>query len=251
MMDNIFNESEIRREIRNKVPGIYELRIIMTDFYNTKLSAYFDRDDPDTVIDQMLHWRYPENCCINWYLTSNPVKNYCVAREQFNDLRKTRVMTQDDDIEKLSWLALDIDAEHPAGTSATDKEKEAAHEQALQLYRFMDEIGFQWPEIVDSGNGYHLKYGIDLPNDNKNRDFIGSVFDMLHKRFPAIDTSVKNPSRILKLPGTLAMKGRNFTEEQAAELTAKKGRLFEARPYRPAYIIRDPGTEERTAANAE
>ena len=251
MMEIVFDENEIRREIRNKAPGIYELRILMTDFYNTKLSAYFDRDDPDTVINQMLHWRYPENCCINWYLTSNPAKYYCVAREQFNDLRKCRVMTQDDDIDHLSWLAFDIDAEHPAGTSATDNEKAAAKEQAQALYSFMNGSGFHNPEIVDSGNGYHLKYRIDLPNDKENRAYIESIFDLLHKQFPSIDQSIKNPSRILKLPGTMAMKGRNFTESMAEEWTAKKGRLFEARPYRPAYIIRDPGTEERTAADAE
>lgn len=250
-MDILFDENEIRREIRNKTPGFYELRILMTDFYNTKLSAYFDRDEPDAVINQMLHWKYPKNCCINWYLTSNPVKDYCVSREQFNDIRKTRVMTQDDDIEKLTWLALDIDAAHPAGTSATDTEKEAAHKQAQELYKFMNDSGFHNPEIVDSGNGYHLKYRIDLSNNDENRDFIGAVFDMLHARFPSIDASVKNPSRILKLPGTYAMKGRNFTESMAAEWSAKKGRPFEARPYRPSFIICDPGTEGGTASDAE
>lgn len=226
-----FNEQEIRREIQNKPPGIYELRILMTDFYNTKLSAYFDRDAPDEVIKQMMQWRYPANCCVNWYLTSNPVKEYCRSREQFDNLRKCRVMTQDDDVDRLAWLALDVDPEHPAGTSATDEEKAQALEQAKGVYTFMEGYGFRFPEIVDSGNGYHLKYRVDLPNDEVNRAFLASVVDALHDRFPFIDKAVKNPSRILKLPGTIAMKGRNTKE----------------RPFRMAYIIREAGTDEGTA----
>ncbi len=227
-MNISFNEDEIRREIRNKPPGIYELRILMTDLYSTKLSAYFEKDDPDAVIKQMLKWRYPENCCINWYLTVNPVKEYCQAREQFNCLRKCRVMTQDDDVDRLVWLPLDIDADHPAGTSATDAEKAEAREQAKQVYAYMNDCGFHFPEIVDSGNGYHLKYRVDLPNDEENRVFLESVINALHERFSFIDLSVKNPSRILKLPGTIAMKGRNTPD----------------RPYRQSYIIKDPCPEE-------
>ena len=234
-MEIRFNEEEIRREIRNKPSGIYELRILMTDFYSTKLSAYFDKESPDAVIEQMKRWRYPAKCCINWYLTCNPVKEYCRSREQFNDLRKCRIMTQDDDIERIVQLALDVDAEHPAGTSATDEEKAAALEQARNVYKYMNGCGFHSPEIVDSGNGYHLKYRVDLPNDDESRAFIARVVDALHERFPFIDKSVKNPSRILKLPGTIAMKGRN-TEE---------------RPFRVSCIIQDAGTEERTADDAE
>lgn len=234
-MEIRFNEEEIRREIQNKPSGVYELRILMTDFYNTKLSAYFDKESPDEVIEQMMRWRYPARCCINWYLTINPVKEYCRSREQFNDLRKCRVMTTDDDVERLAWLALDVDAKHPAGTSATDAEKAAALEQAREVYKYMDGCGFHRPEIVDSGNGYHLKYPVDLPNDDESRKFIASVVDALHERFPFIDKSVKNPSRILKLPGTLAMKGRN-TEE---------------RPFRFSRIIQDAGRDERMVDDAE
>lgn len=243
-MEIKFNEDEIRREIRGKVPGIYELRILMTDFYQTKLSAYFDSEKPDAVIEQMLKWRYPSGCCINWYLTSNPCKDYCFAMEQFGSLRKAKVMSGDEDIDRLQWLALDIDAKHPAGTCATDAEKKAAHDQAVEIFDYMTGCGFSAPEIVDSGNGYHLKYRIDLPNDNEGRSFLASMVDGLHKLYPYIDTAVKNPARILKLPGTMAMKGRNITEEIAAKRSRELGRTFEARPYRMARIIREAGREE-------
>ena len=222
-----FDEAQIRREISEKRPGIYEIRILCTDFYSTKLSGYFHSADPEKMIQQIQNWRYPENCCVNFYMTSNPVKEFCEAREQFNDLRKTRIMTQDSDIDRLTWFVLDIDPEHPAGTSATDSEKEAARIQAGEAYSYMETIGFTDPEIVDSGNGFHLKYAIDLDNTAENQKSLESMISDLHKRFPLIDRAVTNPARILKLPGTLAMKGRHTKE----------------RPFRMAKIIQSAGVK--------
>lgn len=219
-----FDENEIRREIANKAPGIYEIRILMNDYFRTKLSAYFDRDYPDLVIDMLINMYYPIGCNVNFYLTSNPLKEYCRSREQFDTFRKSSIMSQDCDVARLTWLALDIDPIHPAGTCATDSEKAAARDQIDSIIEYMDKCGLSGPEIVDSGNGYHVKYPIDLPNDEQNRDFIASVFDKLHELFPLVDLSAKNPSRVLKLPGTLAMKGQNFPE----------------RPHRMAIILQDP-----------
>lgn len=216
-----FDEGQIRREVEQKVPGIYELRILCGDNWRTKMSAYFHTDDPDDVIDQVLRHRYPANCCVNFFLTSNPCKSYCEAREQFGYLRKSRVMTQDDDIERLTWLVLDIDSKHPTGVSATDEEKEAARTQAEDAIMFLTNAGFDSPEIVDSGNGYHIKYRIDLPNDDEGQGRLSNVADAISERFPLCDAAVKNPSRILKLPGTKAMKGRST----------------EGRPHRMARIL--------------
>lgn len=217
----LFNEAEIRREIATKDPGIYGLRILMSDFYSTKLSAYFYSNDPDQVIKQMLEWRYPDNCTINFYLTINPVKQYCEAREQYYSLRKCRIMTQDEDIERLSWFAIDVDPEHPAGTSATLEEKHVALRQAGEVYHYMAGLGFSDPVIVDSGNGFHLKYKIDLPNNDETQEMLKALNASLCEQFPLVDKSVKNASRILKLPGTIAMKGRHTAD----------------RSYRPAHIL--------------
>lgn len=229
-----FNEAEIRREIASKCKGIYELRILMTDFYSTKLSAYFDSDYPDEIIRQMMSRSYPKNCNVNFYLTSNPVKEYCRSREQFDNLIKCKIMTQDDDIERLTWLPIDIDPEHPAGTCATDEEKKNAWEQAEDVCHYMKAMGFDEPEIVDSGNGFHLKYRIDLPNNEEGRGVVEQLLDKLHESYPLVDVTSKNPSRILKLPGTLTMKGRH-TED---------------RPFRWARIVQDAASTEE-ATNAE
>jgi len=219
-----FDEEQIRKEISYKEPGLYELRIIMNDFFSTKLSCYFHSEEPDSMIKQMLSWKYPDNCCINWYLTINPVRAYCEAREQFNSLRKVRIMTEAEDIEKLTWFAVDIDPEHPRGVSASEAEKETAKAQALAVCKYMREAGFSWPEVVDSGNGYHLKYRIDLENTEPNREMLRNMNRVLGERFPLVDAAVKDVSRVLKLPGTMAMKGRSTQE----------------RPFRMARILREP-----------
>lgn len=220
-----FDTETIYREIGNKVPGIYELRIYCTDFFNTRLSAYFDRDEPETVIEQMIHRHYPINCNVNFYLTVNPVNEYCRSREQFNDIRRVKVITSESDIARLNWLALDLDTIHPAGTSATSDEVAKAEEQTKTLLDHMRKEGFDNPEIVFSGNGYHLKYRIDYPNDTEHRIKISGIIDSLHARFPLINQAAKNSSFIMKLPGTLAMRGKDTAE----------------RPHRMSYIIRDPG----------
>jgi hypothetical protein len=153
---------------------------------------------------------------------------YCKSREQYGQLMRTKVTTQDDDIKRLTWLPFDIDPERPAGVSATDEEKHTAYIQAADLIQHLSLLGWEAPEEVDSGNGYHVKYRLDLPNDSEGREIIANAIDNLKKRFPLIDETAKNPSRILKLPGTIAMKGRN-TEDRPHRLSVIMGKATEVK----------------------
>jgi hypothetical protein len=75
-----------------------------------------------------------------------------------------------------------------------------------------------WPQPVsaDSGNGIHLLYSIDLPNDDSSRDLVKGSLEALAARFDdgavKIDRSVHNAGRIVKLHGTVANKGDNIPE---------------------------------------
>ena len=221
---------QVLKEITARTAGIYEIRILMNDPYSTKLSAYFHSSEPESVLNQMMNWNYPRGYNVNFFMTVNPVKAYCEAREQFNRLMRSRVMTQDEDIERLEWLPIDIDSRHPAGTSATDDEKAAALDQAFEVFEFMRKGGFDNPEIGGSGKGYHLKYRLSdsLPNDADGRKLISDMLDYLHNEVsPMVDTATKNPARIMKLSGTMAMKGRS-TED---------------RPFRMARILWNAGEE--------
>ena len=87
------------------------------------------------------------------------------------------------------------------------------------MLKYLSGLGFSEPVRAMSGNGYHLLYRIDVPNDpgNSARGLIEKCLKVLAALFntPAvkIDTTNYNPSRICKLHGTLAQKGIS-TEER-------------------------------------
>jgi hypothetical protein len=154
-------------------------------------------------------------------------------------LPKAAATTADADIIRRRWFPVDIDVKRPSGISSTDEEHAAALEGAGKVARYLsEEHGFPEPIRADSGNGAHLLYRIDLPNDEGSRALIerclkalGAAFD----RDPSenqpgweIDKTTFNAARIWKLYGTVARKGDNTPE----------------RPHRRARILEVPETVE-------
>jgi hypothetical protein len=68
--------------------------------------------------------------------------------------------------------------------------------------------------VADSGNGYHLLYRVDLPTNDDQ--LVKRVLAALASRYNTnqvkIDEAVFNPSRIVKLYGTMARKGDSTSE---------------------------------------
>ena len=90
------------------------------------------------------------------------------------------------------------------------------------------EQGLPEPIVIDSGNGYHIKYLLDLQNTSETRLLIERVlkaFDLMYSTDKVkVDTSVFNPARISKLCGTAAQKGSSS----------------EDRPHRMSRIVQIP-----------
>ena len=65
--------------------------------------------------------------------------------------------------------------------------------------------------MCESGNGMHLLYPLDLPNDAESTGLVKGALAGLAARFDdavvTVDQSVFNPGRITKLYGTVATKG--------------------------------------------
>ncbi len=143
------------------------------------------------------------------YVTLNPVDPALLARSH-NRLMVARrgETTADGNILRRRWLLVDCDPERPPGVSATDAEKAHAGERCVVVRETLRSAG--WPEPVrgDSGNGYHLLYCVDLPADSS---LVKRCLEALALRFDdaavKIDRAVFNPSRIVKLYGTLTQKG--------------------------------------------
>ena len=75
-----------------------------------------------------------------------------------------------------------------------------------------------WPHpiIGDSGNGGHLLWRVDLPNDSDTTKLFADCLKVLSFKFDddavKVDTTTFNPGRPWKLYGTLVGKGDNILD---------------------------------------
>jgi P4 family phage/plasmid primase-like protien len=150
-----------------------------------------------------------------FYVTLNPVAPSLLARS-YNRLTeaKDNHTTADKDISARRWLLIDCDPKRPAGISASDDEKELAHQKAQEVYKALKADGWPEPLVADSGNGFHLMYRIDLPADDGGlvKRCLAALDDRFSDAQVSIDTTVYNPARIVKLYGSLAAKGGDCPE---------------------------------------
>lgn len=150
------------------------------------------------------------------YVSLNPVDEALLARAANRVKDRPKATTSDNDVVRRRWLLIDLDPVRPSGVSASEEEKAAAKVRAQEIARFLLARGWPYPIVADSGNGYHVLYRIDLPNDRESRDQVKSVLEALAFRFDddrvRIDMTVHNAARISRLYGTTTRKGDPTTE---------------------------------------
>jgi hypothetical protein len=204
-------------------PGdVAELRILHHPTARATTSGYYDDHELMARDAARLSGKAPAV-----YATLNPVLPALLARAK-NHLRVVEETTKDNEILRLAWFLVDCDARRPARISATDTEHAAALEKAKQCREWLRGEGWPEPIFADSGNGGHLCYRLELANTAANTEMLKSCLLALDLYFTdtvvQVDTSTYNPSRIVKVWGTLAMKGDDVPE----------------RPHRLSRLIDDP-----------
>jgi hypothetical protein len=151
------------------------------------------------------------------YVTLNVVDQALLARsansvEYGRDLRTT----SDNNITRRRWILIDVDPVRPSGISSTDLEKLHAFVVARSVREWLSEQGWSLPIFADSGNGAHLLYRIDEPNDADTATLIRRFLEALGALFSdekaKVDRTCFNASRILKLYGTIACKGSSIPD---------------------------------------
>jgi hypothetical protein len=207
--DGYIDYNETRRAIELlQAPGeVFEVRVIGTASRKDIISGYFQ--DADTLFQKFDTIDLRKR---NVYITLGEVREECFSRSQCERFEKNpAVTTNDNDIIAYRWLFVDLDPVRPAGISSSDEQLKCAEELRNKVYEYLQGLGFPEPIKAMSGNGYHLLYRIDIPNDEKGRALIGRCLKNLSSLFDnddvKIDTTNSNPSRICKLHGTLAQKG--------------------------------------------
>lgn len=187
---------------------VVELRALTTKGRKRTDSGYFDAAHWDDLADYAM--RLSETGAAV-YVTLNPVDPQLLSRYSNRVEPFATCTTTDKQVMRRRWLLIDLDPGRPSDTSATDTQLEAAKIKALEIHRYL--VGIGWPEPVTalSGNGYHLLYAIDLPNDEVSTALVKAVLLALSERFDdahtKVDRSVFNAARICKLYGTVANKG--------------------------------------------
>lgn len=198
--------AEIRRAISLLLaPGqVCELRVLNTR--KGTVSGYFS--DVDKSAQAATNWSGKAPAI---YLTLNPVNPVLLARASNRVKEYARETTADSQIIGRRWLPIDFDAVRPAGISSTDAEHQKALERAREAREWLRLQGWPEPIYADSGNGAHLLYPVELPNDQASTTLLMDCLKALAFRFDdeavVVDTGNFNPARIWKLYGTAVCKG--------------------------------------------
>jgi hypothetical protein len=207
---------------------VIELRILKVvddpKYKAFTISGYFDHDHFDELAKIAMQWTSKAE---GVYVTINPVLPDLLARARNRVIKWAKHATRDVEIVRRTALVFDADPLRLAGVSATDEEKALAWERINRLKDYLTRRGWPAPIVADSGNGYHLLYKIDLPNDDKARDLVERVQKGVAARYT--DDTVKfdplfDANRIIKLYGTMS----------------RKGDSIDARPHRWSGVISAP-----------
>jgi hypothetical protein len=190
--------------------GVYELRVPKAGCLGT-LSGYFDNPEALARAAVGLDGLHP-----GIYITLNPCRPELLARAYNRVVHHAQITTADHDILRRRWLLIDCDPKRPAGISSSDHEHARAITTAYGIWDDLRGAGFPDPVITDSGNGAHLLYGIDLPNNQVTTNLVRDVLLGIAARCGpddiGIDVAVYNASRICKLYGTLTCKGDSIPD---------------------------------------
>jgi hypothetical protein len=218
---------EVQRTLATLFPngGVVEVRALTGHAVH---SGYFDNfeklAEKAASLDSL-----PEVAGV--YVTLNTVDPALLSRRANRvkmNLGRMDPTTSDLDIISRRWLPIDLDPVRPSGVSSTEEEHEAALVHAERIRAWLGEQGFPDPVTADSGNGAHLLYRIDLPNDAESTDIVKGCLAVLDTLFSnenvSVDAANFNAARIWKLYGT----------------TSKKGDNTPSRPHRQACIITVP-----------
>ena len=193
---------------------VFEVRVldaVSADYRREHIeSGYFDYEhisDVPEALKRLLSFR-------GVYVTVNPVNPDLLARA-VNRLRPAgrNPTTADTDIVRRRWLLIDCDPRRASGVSSSNSEHDFALAKAREIRDGLSSLGWPKPVLTDSGNGAQLMYRIDLPADDGElvRRVIGEIAKASSEQV-AIDTSVHNPARIWRLPGTMNCKGDSIPE---------------------------------------
>ncbi len=226
------------------VGGVTEVRVLRPEEDRQRIwSSYFEPEHRDALLAALqpvegsprttiARGDHPRNGEAAFYFSLQAVRAD-VGPDRRGKLAPAKSTSKDADILAYTLFVVDVDPERPAGISATDAEKGAALDVVEAVRAWLAERGVKCL-LADSGNGYHLLVpltaylGEDVKRAAKDAH---DLLKLLAERFSTagakVDTATFNPSRILKLYGTRAVKGPDTPERPHRDSSVDLGSIPE------------------------
>ena len=174
---------------------------------------------PESPREKIPYGDYPRITEANIYLTMNPVVNDLLARSANKFMRaKTGDGTSNEDIAAFNMFFIDLDPKRKSGISANESERREARKVWLRVRRDLRKRHLR-PIPASSGNGYHV---VILTKTYIGEDISRAaargirILEYIKHKFETdmveVDTGVCTAAHLIKLYGSLAMKGSNLPE---------------------------------------
>jgi len=184
---------------------VVEVRIPKTRF--GVVAGYFDDHE---ALAKSIYAADANHRAAGVYYVLNRIDPALLGRACNRLKERVEYATSDGNVLRRQRLPIDLDPVRPAGISSSDEEHAAAIARARII---ADDMAKEWgqPILADSGNGAHLVYSIDLPNDQESLSFVSGALAELDRRYSdgvvKVDVTSANAARIWKAYGTVARKG--------------------------------------------
>lgn len=164
-------------------------RIFLQSLPNAKSEYATPSTLPDAV------QRLAVNAGKGVYWTINPIKDGITKAPKDADITDRRNV----------FIDIDSPDAHREERLATDAEIEQTVSTAKAVGGLLHQCGIACPPImIDSGNGTHLYYPCDMPNDADAKATIKRLLELLAELYgDAVDTGVFDARRLGRVPGTL------------------------------------------------
>lgn len=183
-----------------------------------KFSGFFDHQHISEAARQSLELTDQRDSSGGWachgvYWTINPLDPTVLSRRsnRLAYIGKDFQVARDSDVIRRRWMLVDCDPVRTAGVSSSPDELVASFDLICDVREHLRSHFVGDPIFTESGNGFHLLYRVDMPNDEASTKTVRDILRYLASKFDnkraKVDTTVFNASRICKLYGTVSRKG--------------------------------------------
>jgi putative DNA primase/helicase len=185
------------------------------------VSGFFDHAHLDEMARSVEQWSPKAEGC---YFVFNPVdpEMLSVMNNRACRAKKDQASAEDKHVIQRRFIVVDFDPKRISATTgltlppkipSSEGERTLAFERLKTVVTYLvEEVGWPPPILCDSGKGFHAIWEIDLPaNDGGLVERTLKALDaMFSDDKVSIDTSLFNPSRIIKVYGSESCKGEDL-----------------------------------------